>query len=649
MNWNISSLISKLKRNKKSGNNLDQKLIQKIRPRSLPTWTQFKYLTNFLNPKEMRVFVSAIILVVATILSWGTIFVIQHSGTVPKLGGEYSEALIGQPKYINPLFASINDVDADISELIFSGLFRYGPDQKLIPDLAENYTVGNDNKTYDITLKQNISWSDGNPFTAGDVVYTFETIQNPEVGSPLLSAWQGVKVEKIDEFTVRFTLKQPFAPFLEALTTGILPEHVWSNINPSSIKLARYNLQPVGTGVWQFSKMVKDESGYIQTYTLTQNKHSAVKPYLNTIVFKFFNSYVEAASAIRSQNSLAISFFPYNLKEKIIGKNIIAYPIYLPQYTALFFNQTNQPNLKNADVRLALAKSINKNQLIQEVFAGDAKAIQSPILAGNLGYNPDLKTIPLDLEAATKLLDKTWVRIQPEEYFKIRRDTLIKTYQARIDAVTENSSSTPEIVSSTLENIEKEINQTIRQEMSSEQNFYRRDTKNNLLQLTITTADTPEYIKTAELIATMWRSLGVPTAIQTINSQQITKEIIKTRNYQILLYGEMAGGDPDPFPFWHSSQIDYPGLNLAMFSNRDADKILEDARGTTNEAERGKLYQKFQDILVTEVPAIFLYTPTHIMAINKEIKGVNINHIINPADRYRQINEWYIKTGWRWK
>ncbi len=608
-----------------------------------PNLTQIKYLGNFLSGSEKKTLIVATILLVITIVGWTSYFASTHSVLSPKNGGEYSEGLIGSPKYVNPIFSSTNDIDTDISSLVYSGLFKYDSNKQLVPDLAAKFVVGADQKTYNIELKPNLKWSDGEPLTANDILFTFETLQNAEVGSPLIVAFQGVQIDKIAENTIRFTLKTPYAPFLDSLTLGILPEHTWSEITPANMRLAQFNLQPVGSGPWKFEKMVKDSGGNLQSYSLVpNNNYYGQKPYLNNVTFKFFDNYSDAVSALRSQNISGLSFVPHNLKEKVDGKSLNNFGLQLPQYTAIFFNQSTV-ELKDDNLRLALAKAIDKKTLIDEALDGDGIALDSPILPGNLGYHDAVKKIPFDLNAANTLLDKKWPRIQPEDYFKIRYDQILKSLTP-VTTSTANSKTTATETQPISPNDEKNLNETIRAEMSSGQSFYRQNGKNDVLRLSITTADTPEYIQTAEQVAKMWRALGIQTNVISVSTHQIVRDVLKNRNYEILIYGEMIGADPDLYSFWHSTQSDYPGLNLAKFSNRDADKLLESARTTLNPDSRAKLYQKFQGILVDDLPAIFLYSPTYIMAVSKDIQGIETGNLANPHDRLANLNYWYTKT-----
>ncbi len=628
---------------------LDHKLIGSINARTIPSLTQLKYVGHFLAPQEKKMLgILGTVVAVAT-LALGGVFVVTHFTAVAKEGGDYSEAMVGQPKFINPIYASVSDIDSDLSFLTYTGLFRYTNGHELTPDLAEKYTLSDDKKSYTVTLKPNIVWSDGEPLKADDIIFTFETIQNPESSSPLLPAFQGVIIEKIDESTIRFTLKEPFAPFLNSLTVGIIPEHIWSGIPPLNLKLAPTNLKPVGTGPWKFSRLIKDDLGTIQSYVLVPNDlYYGQKPYLKTLTFKFFVDPNEAVEAVQNQSVSAISFVPSKSKDKLNSKNLVSHTLILPQYTALFFNQTQNDNLKDKDLRLALATALDKQQIVDTALEGAGQAIDSPLLPGSIGYYPDIKKIAFNVDAANALLDKKWARIQPEEYFKLRQTALLKNSQAEIDAVIKNPPE-GETASSSVDRINQDIADQVRSEMSSEQTFYRKTKDGVPLRLSITFVDTKEYQKSAQMVAAAWKAIGVQTDLNQVSSRQISRDVFKNRSYQILLYGEIIGGDPDLFPFWHSTQSDYPGLNLAQFSDRTADKHLEEARSATDPAAREALYKKFQDILVDQLPAIFLFTPNYNFFVNENIKGITVERITAPSDRYNTLSNWYVKTSWKWK
>lgn len=621
---------------------LDRKLLQQARVRYLPSLRQLKYVGRFLSNEEKRLIRLLSTAVTITILAASAFFVVKHIDTVPTAGGEYSEGFVGQPKFLNPLFSSTNEVDSDATALIYSRLFTYNEKRELVPDLAERYTVSDDHKIYDVTLKSGLRWSDGEPLTANDVLFTFETIQNPEVGSPLSASFQGVKIQKINERTIRFTLKQPFAPFIHTLVTGIIPEHVWGTIdNPSHIKLAKTNLEPIGSGPWQFDRLVKREGGGIEALSLVPNKnYYGAAPQIHTFTLRFFADQASMLDALKARKILAVSFPPRLTTSTISLKNLVSYPVELPQYTALFFNLDLSPLLKDKTMRTALSAAVNRNAIIQEALNGEAKIVNTPILPGMIGYTTDLAFPTTTVDDANRLLDKTWTRIQPEEYFKLRIEEL-KKERGTTDPKTKQVSTTPELDATILADAQKE--------MSATQTFYRRDKKNQLLRLTITTVDTPEYQRVAERIAKDWQSIGMQTSIKPINRQFFLRNVVKNRDYDAVLYGEVVGGDPDPFPFWHSSQVNYPGLNLSLYTSRAADAALEDARATVDPATRAKLYKTFQQTLINDIPAVFLYTPLYSVLMSTEVKNVAIPPLVLPSDRYTLFSPWYVKTHWVWK
>ncbi len=627
---------------------LDHKLLGAVNRRSLPSFSQLKYVGRFLEPKEKKIIAILGIICAAAALGLGVVFLFTHFTPVARQGGDYSEAMVGQPKFINPIYASASDIDSDLSALTYSGLFHYVGGE-LQPDLAASSTLSQDKKVYTITLKPNITWSDGEPFTADDVVYTFETIQNPEASSPLLPAFQGVQIEKVDPATVRFTLKESFAPFLNSLTVGIIPEHIWGTISPLNLKVTPLNLKPIGTGPWKFKTLIKDDSGTIQSYVLSPNDlYYGKKPYLQTVTFKFFADPNEAINAVQNQSVSAISFVPSKSQDKLSSKNLVSHPLVLPQYTALFFNQERSNVLKDGDVRKALALAINKQNIVNTALDGAGEVLDSPLLPGSIGYYPDIKKVGFDVDAANALLDKKWTRIQPEEYFALRRAALLKEAQPQIDAAIK-SPAEGTTASSTIALIEQQVTENARAEMSADQTFYRKAKDGTPLTIGITFVETKEYQKTAELLANDWKALGIKTTFNEVSSRTISKDVFKNRSFDILLYGEIIGGDPDLFPFWHSSQTSYPGLNLAQFSDRTADKLLEEARATTDTSARDGLYKKFQDILADQLPAIFLFTPNYNFFVNKNIKGITANRIVAPSDRYASLSDWYVKTTWKWK
>jgi peptide/nickel transport system substrate-binding protein len=326
-------------------------------------------------------------------------------------------------------------------------------------------------------------------------------------------------------------------------------------------------------------------------------------------------------------------------------KNLNLNSFYLPQYTAIFFNQKQNEILKDKNIRKALALGIDKQKILTQALQLEGEIIDGPILPLELELPAD-KKINFDPELANKILDDAgWQKISTADYhaFLIAQQEKEKA-ETDQKAETPTPTTTPQTATPTTTEIKPEN----KKNQPPEQEYYRKK-DDAILTITITTVTEPENTKAAELIQQAWQNLGVKVDLQIISEGRINREIIKPRNYQILLYGIIVGSNSDPYPFWHSSQIQDPGLNLALLSSRDVDKLLEDAKTAKDENKKKEAYQRFQDILNQEVPAIFLYNPTYTYPTDKKIKGIDTSEIIFPSDRLNNLNNWYVKVKRTWQ
>ncbi|MEK9170797.1 MAG: ABC transporter substrate-binding protein, partial [Patescibacteria group bacterium] len=268
-------------------------------------------------------------------------------------GGTYVEAASESPHNLNPLLAT-NDSDRDFSRLIFSSLLKYNEKSEFVPDLAASYALSKDRKVYTIKLKDRVFWHDGEPFSASDVVFTVNAVQNHEYNSPLRISWQGVKVEALNENTVILTLKTPYSAFVENLALlGILPKHVWSKVMPQNFPLADFNIKPIGTGPYRFVKLQKDLLGKITSVNLTANSdYFASPPLIKNLIFKFYLSEEEAVSAFNRKEADGLLLQTAQNKNQLRGLSSSSF-FSLPSLRvyALFLN-TDDPILKDRDVRL---------------------------------------------------------------------------------------------------------------------------------------------------------------------------------------------------------------------------------------------------------------------------------------------------------
>ncbi|MEK7065094.1 MAG: ABC transporter substrate-binding protein [Patescibacteria group bacterium] len=630
----------------------DFRLLNRARERHLPTLRQVFHIKRVLTAGEKRTLGIALLCLFVGIFWGGARIISKYRVQAPVNGGTYTEGIVGSPQFINPIFATTNDADLDITRLVFSGLMRYDASHRLVSDLAAKYSVSADNKTYTFELRKDVVWHDNEPFTARDVLYTFETIQNPAVGSPLLVSFQGVKVEAIDDYTVKFTLQEPFASFLSSLTTGILPEHIWFESQPEQMRLVKANIQPIGAGPFQFKKLLKDDAGRIYRYELTRfEKFYRKPPYLDDFIFQFYSDFQSDSGAIkafREQKVDGLSFVPHDVRDKVDRKSVALRTLKLPQYTALFFNQERQPVLKDKDTRAALTAALDRGRILREVLQDEGELVEGPILSGFPGYSADLKKLPYSYEDANKLLDKNWTRVSLEDYLKQKHDELLKVWQEEHkDEI--SATTTPETATSTWQiKAEEEVQTQLTESQQGAQTFYRKNKSGKILDLELVTVNNKENTKAAELVAGFWQGVGVKVNLKLVEPREIARTVLKSREYDVLLYGEIVGADPDPYPFWHSSQIDYPGLNLSRYINRNADALIEKIRSAPSAEASVELYRKFQDLILSDAPAVFLYMPTYTYATSADLKGVETSLISHPSDRFAGVVDWYLKTDGRW-
>jgi peptide/nickel transport system substrate-binding protein len=602
----------------------DEKLVQKLGPKKkVPSLDQLNYISKYLSNNEKLIIrilsgITVICLVALFINVYWT-----NSELVPKTGGVYTEGLVGSPRYVNPLFAQANDVDLDITALTFSSLFKY-TDEGLSKDLVESYELSSDQLTYTFVLKQNIVWHDGESLDVDDVLFTYNRILDSKTKTPLYFNFQSTTFEKIDQSTFRINLQNPFAPFLESLTVGILPQHIWQNIQPENMLLAEYNLKPIGSGPFQFESLSKTKAGEIKNFKLVRSEtYYAGSPYVEELNLKFYGSFDTAVEALNNKKVDGISYLPKEIRARIINnRNLNFNLLNLPQYTAVFFNYTNNPILKDVAIRKILSHGLNKEKIVNEILNAEAQIVDFCILPNKLGCTDDIVKFPYNVQHAKTELEKAgWA---------------LTDYNIE--------STTDENTEETNDAEESEVNEVT----AAEQYPYPvRKKGDRYFEFDLTTVNQPETVKIATEIQKEWQQIGAKVNLNIIQTDQI-QDIIKERNFETLLYGQILGNDPDPYPFWHSSQRGYPGLNLTSLNSPDIDKLLEDARKTNDEPQRLEKYTKFQTLLAETVPAIFIFNPTYTYPQNKKIKGFNAAKIITPANRFCQVNEWYIQTDRKW-
>jgi len=633
-------------------------------------------------------------LAIGSLVFLGANFYITHTKVVPSFGGNYIEGVVGQPRFINPIYGQTNDIDRTLIDLVFSGLTTYDNHGNIVNDLVDHYTVSEDKKIYTFTLKSPVFWHDQQPLTSDDVIFTIKTLQNSDYKSPLRANWIDVGIEKISDKSFRFTLKQPYNSFLENCAVKIIPQHIWQDISPENFILSSYNLQPIGSGPFEFAGLKQNNAGFIESLNLQSNRryHSAAS-FILGVSFKFFltpDQAVKAANA-RDIDGFAISSFDKNIMdiERQVrqgwpkNETFSTYSLALPRYFAVFFNNQKPSIFSDANIRKAFSHGVNKDELLETIrqqTASEAVKVYSPILPDFYGYQPPTNEYEFDIEKSKTLLDKAGFKDQGQSYREKAIDKKpafqFKSYLkvgSKGTEVTQLQGCLARLLRSV--NIEQETEGAYTaateaavtefqkkylpdQKLTGETGPSTRQKLNELcitsspnakpLEFTLVTIDRPQLLEVATLLKNYWQKIGASVTINAAPASDL-KLIIKERSYDALLYGETLGMEPDLYPFWYSSQKQDPGLNLSLYENKEVDKLLKDARQTSDEALKKEYLEKIQTAIMSDAPALFLYNPDYLYWVSKKVQGIDTDKIADPSKRFANITNWYLQTKRVWK
>ncbi|MDY7078842.1 MAG: ABC transporter substrate-binding protein [Chloroflexota bacterium] len=509
----------------------------------------------------------------------------------PGRGGTYVEGIAGVPNYLNPLLSGYNDVDRDICALIFGGLTRLNQHGEIEADLARGWEISPDGLTYTFHLRSNAYWHDGSPVTAEDVIFTISLLQDPEFPGPpdLGSAvWQTIEVERVSHRTVRFTLSEPYAPFLDYTTVGILPAHLLKGIRATDLLTSEFNLNPVGSGPFQLAEIeVEDET--ITAMVLEQfPRHHSAQPHLDRIQFRFYSSYQTVLNAYEAgevEGVARVALPDLPRARALLGLNLFSTQI--AEYGLVLLNLSH-PDLtffQEQEVRQALLYALDRQQIIDEALEGQALVAHSPVIPGTWAYKNDIPRYEHSPDEARELLDEAGWALPPLE------------------------------------------------------NAVRRKGRQRLA-FTLLASSEPERIKVAQMLAEQWAAIGITVTVETASPLEV-HEALEEREFEAILLHLALPGDPDPYPLWHETQVE-GGQNYAGFVHRRASEVIEQARTTTGRESRQELYGEFQGIFAQQVPALLLYVPVYTYGVDERIHDLQIGPLMYPSDRFRTISDWWI-------
>src|SRR6266545_1633677 len=541
-----------------------------------------------------------ILVVAVTLVIVALLLLSQQPVTVPILpeaapGGIYTEALIGSMGRLNPMLDWNNPADRDVDRLIFSGLIRFDSHGLPQPDLAESWGTSADDTLYNFSLRTNAVWHDGEPVTSDDVIYTIELIKSNGSLFPqdIKKLWSQIEVKRLDDHTLQFRLPEPFAPFLDYATFGVLPKHLLEDVPADQLANADFNLKPIGTGPYKFDHLMI-RGGKISGVVLNVNEdYYVAKPFIEQIVFRFYPDSAEAFDAYQQGEVLGISQITADiLQQALMQANFSVYTSRLPQLCLVFLN-LNDPSLpfmQDANVRRALLLGINRNYITSRILQGQAIVADGPILPGSWAYYDGIEHIDYDPDGAAALLK--------EEGYVIPAgggDVRAKEGQS--------------------------------------------------LTFTLVHPNDAIHTQIAQAIQSDWALIGVKVDLVAVPYEQLVANYLDTRKYQAAIadLNTSRTPDPDPYLFWHQSEAT-GGQNYSQWDDRTASEYLETSRTSTDFSDRTRLYRNFQVIFTKEMPSLPLYYPVYSYGVDAQVQGVQVAPLYDVSDRLASISQWYLVT-----
>lgn len=357
-------------------------------------------LYKSLSPERVIIFWSLLILSFILFFSSLVVYNSRFLISIPTYGGTIYEGVIGTPRFINPILAT-SDQDKDLTALVYAGLTKKDAQGNIILDIAETISESEDKLRYEITIKKSAEFHDGKKLTADDILYTISLIQNPALKSTHYVEWEGISVEKINDTKIIVNLKKPFPLFMDILTIGIIPKHIWKNLNEDQISLSDYNIHAIGSGPYSIQKVITD-SGIPITFNLqAHKKYTLGRPYINEINISTYQNEKYLLKAFEDKKiNRFYGLSPDKIKSLKISDNLIHTSL-LPRTFAIFFNPNKQTILSDKDIRKALQMAINKDAIVKEVLQNYGKVINDPY-----PFDENSSASVYDVEKAIDLLQK---------------------------------------------------------------------------------------------------------------------------------------------------------------------------------------------------------------------------------------------------
>ncbi|HOM69583.1 MAG TPA: peptide-binding protein [Smithellaceae bacterium] len=486
---------------------------------------------------------------------------------------------IGDASNLIPILAS-DSASHSIAGLIYNGLVKYDKDMNIVGDLAESWDISDDGLVITFHLRKGVKWHDGKPFTAKDVLYTYQVTVDPK--TPTAYAGDFLKVKKaevLDDYTFRVTYDKPFAPSLISWSSAVLPRHLLEGQDITKSSLARH---PVGTGPYLFKEWLAG-----QKIVLVSNAdYFEGRPYVDGHVTRIIPDMATMFLELRARNIDMMGLTPLQYtrqtENNLFRQSFDKYRYLAFAYTYLGYN-LKHPFFADKRVRQAISYAINKEEIISGVLLGLGKPATGPYKPGTWAYNENVKTYSYNPQKARELLRAAgWTK-------------------------------------------------------TNNDGFLEKDGRPFTFEL-ITNQGNETRQKCAEIIQRQLKEVGIDVKIRILEWAAFINDFINKRRFEAVILGWTIPLDPDAYDVWHSSKTAPEELNFISYKNPEVDALLEKARSTFEQKLRKKYYDRFQEILVEDQPYTFLYVPDELVIISKRFRGIEPA----PIGLSHNFIKWYV-------
>ncbi|HVS49277.1 MAG TPA: ABC transporter substrate-binding protein [Candidatus Dormibacteraeota bacterium] len=515
----------------------------------------------------------------------------QPVATVPKpaRGGTAVEALVGGAGVLNPLFESV-DSTRDVDSVIYQGLTTVDAQQNVVGALASDWAISQDRLTYTFNIRGGVKWADGQPFSTDDVLFTYHVLQDVEYTQPGADFWRQVGVGPGGPGQVVFSLRAPSASFPLALRIGIIAKHVFAGMAPAQIAASPFSgVRAIGTGPFKVAALSQ------LAITLDRNPYADPQPYLDHLVLRTYPA-GDPQSAIRAVGQgvadLVGGLEPQEV-DALQGRtdvSVLDSRMFTNSFVSLNPDGDGKQFFGDIKVRMALMQAVDRQRIVTEVLLGRADPDPGPIPVGDWAYSAAAAALhPTDALAAAQALDKAGWTTLPGA--KVR-------------------------------------------------------TKNGVtFSVQLVAADSYPSRQVADALARQLVDIGIQVTVHAVPASQLVQNYLLGRNYQMALASFDVGSDPDQYSLWHSG-AEANVLNFAYSRGWGLiDSDLETGRAAVDPQARLAAYIDFQMLMADSAPAIFLYSGRYDYAVSQRVHGVHMNKVIEPADRFQYVTQWYVNTS----